>query len=182
MEELQWDIPPNKEIFYLESKLIEACDISKNRFKRVCNGKWEGIYRTITENFVDKTKIWKNGLHWANTNGYSPASMKKLLGCFPVDYATWFYMLPEIIPESGMVYFLLDYGDRDWYFGEKFYIFESYIPELIKALDLLNQSCFLGMGWLDYYIVSKKFKWIIGFNHHHVVSVVGEGLQVNCLR
>lgn len=182
MNELQWDIPPKKQIFYLESKLIEGCDISKDCFQRVRNGKWEEIYQTITQNFANKTKVWKNGLHWANTNGYSPKSMEKLLGCFPVDYATWFYMLPEIIPESGMVYLLLDYGDRDWYYGEKFWIFESYIPGLVKALDLLNKSCFLGMGWLDYYIVSKKYKWIIGFNHHHRVSVVGEGLQVDCLK
>ena len=47
-------------------------------------------------------------------------------------------------------------------------------------LSVLNQSAFLDLGWLDYYIVSKKYKWIIGFNHHDVVSLVGEGLNPEC--
>ncbi len=170
-----------KEIFYLESELIKRCGISKDRFRRVRSEQWQGVYRAITEKYADKTKVWKNGLHWANTNGYSPKSMKNLLGCFHVDYADWFYKLPEIIPEDGMVYFLLDQGG-DWYNGELFYIFESCIPELVKVLAQLNQSFFLDLGWCDYYIVSKKYKWIIGFNHHDVVSVVGEGLNVDCLR
>ena len=78
-----------------------------------------------------------------------------------------------------MVYFLIDYGS-DWYFGEKFWIFESYIPELIKVLALLNKTAFFDFGCLDYYIVSKKYKWIMGFNHHDVVSLVGEGLNLDC--
>ena len=170
-----------KDIFYLESELIKRCGISKGRFHRVRSEQWRGVYQAITEKFADKTKVWKNGLHWANTNGYSPKSMKNLLGCFPVDYATWFYKLPEIIPEEGMVYFLIDCGG-DWHSGEQFFHFEGYIPELVKVLAMLNQSFFLGLGWCDYYIVSKKYKWIIGFNHHDVVSVVGEGLCVDCFQ
>ena len=180
MDKLQQATSKKKEIFYLESELIKGCDISRDRFHRVRSEQWQGVYRAITEKFADKSKTWKNGLHWANTNGYSPQSMKNLQGCFPVDYSTWFYKLPKVIHENGMVYFLIDQGG-DWHDEERFYIYESYIPELVKVLALLNQSCFLGLGWCDYYIVSKKYKWIIGFNHHDIVSVVGEELDVGCL-
>ncbi len=106
--------------------------------------------------------------------------MKKFLGCYAVDYSTWFYFLPQIIKEENkMVYFLIDRGS-DWYFGEEFWIFESYVPELVKALDLLIHTAFFDNGWLDYYIVSIKYQWIIGFNHHHIISCVGEGLNLNC--
>ncbi len=44
--------------------------------------------------------------------------------------------------ENKMVYFLISNG-RAWYEGEEFWIFESYIPRLIKVLDLLNHTAFL---------------------------------------
>ena len=78
-----------------------------------------------------------------------------------------------------MVYFLID-GGSYWYEGEQFWIFESGISELTKALSVLTKSAFLNLGWPDYYIVSKKYKWIIGFNHHDMVSLVGEGLNPEC--
>lgn len=170
------------ELFQFENELIKRCNISKNRFHKVRGTQWKSIYQIITEKYADKTKTWKNGLHWANTNGYSPKSMKNFLGCYSVDYSTWFYLLPQIISDdNNMVYFLIDKGG-DWYIGEKFWIFESYIPELIKVLDLLNKTAFLDTGWSDYYIVSKKFQWMIGFNHHDIISCIGEKLNVNCLK
>lgn len=57
--------------------------------------------------------------------------------------------------ENKMVYFLID-KSSDWYCGEEFWIFESYVSELVKALDLLNHTAFLDNGWLDYYVVSKN--------------------------
>lgn len=164
------------EICWFENQVIEGCGISKACFHKVRGDQWESIYGKITEKFADKTRIWKNGLHWANTNGYSPKSMKELLGCFQVEPTAWFYQLPQIIPDH-MVYFLLDLGS-DWHCGEKFWIFESCIPELVQALGLLNQTAFLERGYVDYYIVSKKFKWIIGYNHHDIASFVGEGLKI----
>lgn len=171
----------SSDLFRLENELIKRCGISKNRFHKVRSTQWKNIYQMITEKYADKTKTWKNGLHWANITGYSPKSMKNFLGCYSVNYSTWFYLLPQIIPDNGMVYFLIDKGG-DWYLGEKFWIFESYIPELIKVLDLLNQTAFLDTGWSDYYIVSKKLRFIIGFNHHDIISCIGEELNLDCFK
>lgn len=165
--------------YWFEHELIKECRISEKRFHKVRGDQWKSIYHTITEKFADKTKTWKNGLHWANTNGYSPKSMKHFQGSYAADYAAWFYQLPQIIPEDNMVYFLIDCGS-DWHSGEQFWIFESCVPELIKVLELLNQTAFLETGWSDYYIVSKKYRWLIGFNHHDIVSFVGEGICPVC--
>ena len=168
-------------IFWFENEIVKQCVVSKDRFHKVSGNQWEKIYQTIAEKYADKTKTWKNGLHWANTNGYSPKSMKHFLGCYSVSYSTWFYDLPRIISEDGMVYFLIDRGG-DLHDGECFWIFESHVPELVKVLELLNQTAFLNTGWPDYYLVSKKFRWIIGFNHHDIVSCVGEGLNTRFLK
>lgn len=169
------------DLFRFENELIKRCEISKKCFHKVRSTQWKNIYKIITEKYADKTKTWKNGLHWANTDGYSPKSMKKFLGCYLVNYSTWFHLLPQIISDDYMVYFLIDKGG-DWHLGEQFWIFESCIPELVKTLDLLNRTAFLDIGWSDYYIVSKKFQWIIGFNHHDIISCVGEGLNLNCFK
>ncbi|MCI8601639.1 MAG: hypothetical protein HFE45_08650 [Oscillospiraceae bacterium] len=168
-----------RQLFQFEKILAESCGFSKTRFHRVGSGRWQGIYCQITEKFADKTRTWKNGLHWANTNGYSPKAMEELQGCFSADPENWFRLLPEMLPESGdgMVYFLLDLGG-DWYSGENFWLFEVGVPELVKALDVLNKNHFLGLGWPDYYIASKKFDWIIGYNHHDIASIIGKGVAV----
>ncbi len=170
---------PANDIFRFEHEVVTKCGILKERFHKISGNQWEKIYQKITDKYADKTKTWKNGLHWANINGYSPQCMKNLLGCYSVNYKTWFYSLPQIIPDDKMVYFLIDKGNCSWHNGEVFWIFESYIPELIKTLDLLNQTAFLDHGWLDYYIFSKKFQWLIGFNHHNIISCIGENLNLN---
>ena len=84
--------------------------IEKNVFVKWSENQWENIYQKIAEKYADKTKTWKNGLHWANTNGYSPKSMKKLLGCYAVDYSTWFHFLPQIIKEENKMVYTLKTG------------------------------------------------------------------------
>ncbi|MEY8336190.1 DUF6756 family protein [Lachnospiraceae bacterium 47-T17] len=92
------------DIFRLEHEAVTQCGISEKRFRKVSGRQWENIYQKIVEKYADKTRTWKNGLHWANTND-RPKSMRKLLGCYTVDYSTWFYFLPQIIKERNkMVY------------------------------------------------------------------------------
>ena len=151
--------------YWFESRVQAVCGIPKARFHKVRGDRWESICQRITDTFADKTRSWKNGLHWAGVNGYSPKAMKHLTDCFQADYQRWFLTLPELV-DDDMVHFLIDYC------GTKFLLYESGVAELVQALTLLNQTGFLGLGFHEYYLVSKKFQWIIGFNHHDVVSVV----------
>ncbi len=79
-----------------------------------------------------------------------------------------------------MVYFLLDLGG-DPCGADSFWLFEGFLSQLLQVLALLNQTAFLGLGWPDYYIVSQKYRWIIGYNHHDVVSLAGEGFSAGAL-
>ena len=45
--------------------------------------------------------------------------MKNFLGSYPVNDATWFHILPQMISDDAMVYFLIDRGSF-WYLGERF--------------------------------------------------------------
>lgn len=165
-------------LLQFESELIEKSGVSKERFHKLSSPHAKDVYDKVCERYADKSKTYKNGLHWANINGYSKKSMKDFKGSYPVNYADWYHQLTSIIPEKNMVYFLIDRGGF-YDTGEKFWIFECYVAELIQALDFLNQNAFLDIGWSDYYIVSKKYKWLIGFNHHDVVSFVGKNLNLN---
>lgn len=164
----------NPAIHQWEKELREQLRLPPERFCRVRWDRWQGIYQAICQRFADKTRSWKNGLHWANTNGYSPWAMERLAGTWQAEPERWFLALPDLLPEeTGKVYFLLDLGG-DWHSGECFWLFEGYLPEVVQALALLTRTAFLGLGWPDYYLVSQKYRWIIGYNHHDVVSLAGE--------
>lgn len=168
-------------IHRMEEEILRQTGIPRERFHRVRWDRWEDIYRQITARFADKTRSHKNGLHWANTNGYSPWAMERLAGTRRAEPDSWFSALPELLPqETGMVYFLLDLGG-DPCGADSFWLFEGFLSQLLQVLALLNQTAFLGLGWPDYYIVSQKYRWIIGYNHHDVVSLAGEGFSAGAL-
>ncbi len=145
-----------------EQELRAQLDLAPERFRRVRWDRWRGIYQAICQRFANRTQTWKNGLHWANTNGYSPWAMERLAGTWQAEPDSWFSALPELLPqETGMVYFLLDLGG-DPCGADSFWLFEGFLSQLLQVLALLNQTAFLGLGWPDYYIVSQKYRWIIG--------------------
>ena len=54
------------DILRLEREVVTQCSISEERFRKVSGHQWENIYQKIVEKYADKTKTWKNGLHWTN--------------------------------------------------------------------------------------------------------------------
>ena len=52
-------------------------------------------------------------------------------------------------------------------------VYELCIPELICIIG--NVNCLD-----DFYIVSKKFDWLISENHEDIVSFVGATLDISC--
>lgn len=156
-------------IHRFERELRERLDLPEADFHRVRHDRWRTVLAGLADRFADRTRDRKRDLHWANTNGYSPWAMERLAGCWHTDYRTWFFCLPELLPEDGFVYLLLEPA------GGRFWLFEGRLDAVIRALALLNDTAFLGLGSPDYYLASRKYRWIIGFNHHDVVSLAGEG-------
>lgn len=168
-------------IHRFERELRERLDLPEADFHRVRHDRWQTVLEGLADRFADRTRDRKRDLHWANTNGYSPWAMERLAGTRRAEPDSWFSALPELLPqETGMVYFLLDLGG-DPCGADSFWLFEGFLSQLLQVLALLNQTAFLGLGWPDYYIVSQKYRWIIGYNHHDVVSLAGEGFSAGAL-
>lgn len=155
-----------------EQELRAQLDLAPERFRRVRWDRWRGIYQAICQRFANRTQTWKNGLHWANTNGYSPWAMARLAGCWHTDSQSWFLCLPQLLPGEGAVYLVLELGP------DRFWLFEGEVGAMVSVLTLLSGTAFLGLGHLDYYLVSRKFRWIMGYNHHDMVSLAGEGFAL----
>lgn len=83
----------------------------------------------------------------------------------------WVTKLPKIIPESEKLVYVLFEGAKT--FQPKYWVYEMGIPELI---------CIIGEVYCldDFYIVSKKFNWLISECHEEVVSFVGSPLNLSC--
>ena len=56
----------------------------------------------------------------------------------------------------------------------KNWVIEMYLDELKVILG--------EAGYYDYYIVSKKYEWLISENHHAIVSFVGDCLDLSTLK
>ena len=79
--------------------------------------------------------------------------------------------MPKIIPSNeSLVYALFEDVVN---FQPKYWIYEMCIPELICIIG--NVNCLD-----DFYIVSKKFDWLISENHEDIVSFVGATLDISC--
>ena len=162
----------NPMIHQFEGELRARLDLSEADFRRVGRDRWRSILEQLANRFADRTRDRKRELHWANTNGYSPWAMDRLAGCWHTDCRSWFFRLPELLPEDQFVYLLLEPA------GGWFWLFEGRLEAVIRALAVLNETAFLGLGSPDYYLASRKFRWIIGFNHHDMVSLAGEGFAL----
>ncbi len=172
--EQRWEERRRKDplIHQFEGELREKLGLPEADFHRVRHDRWRSILEQLADRFADRTRDRKRGLHWANTNGYSPWAMERLAGCWHTDCLTWFYRLPDLLPGEEFVYLVLEPA------GGWFWLFEGRMEAVIRALAILNDTGFLGLGWPDYYLASRKFRWIIGFDHHDVVSLAGEGFRL----
>ena len=83
----------------------------------------------------------------------------------------WVEKLPDIIPEGEKLVYVLFEDCKN--FEPKHWVYEMGIPELI---------CIIGEVYVldDFYIVSKKFEWLISECHEDVVSFVGNSLNLSC--
>ena len=79
--------------------------------------------------------------------------------------------LPYIIPKNERFVYVLFEDCKN--FEPKYWVYEMCIPELIC---IVGEVC----GLDDFYIVSKKFEWLISECHEDIVSFVGDSLDLSC--
>lgn len=145
------------------------------------------IENTIKEFFLDRSKafevskqkyhsilekikgafVCRNGtIHWANMGNYKPELPVRYVDCR--DNMLWFEELDKIIPNPESAVYVLFEEVRQ---RAKYWLYEMHIEELKVILSEAAVQ--------DYYIVSKKYDWLISENHHEIVSFVGEGLRLD---
>ena len=159
----------NKYKGYLRAEVQRYCrenSIKEEEFHFLSLNQWQNVYDKVLDNFVDYKYSHYNGLHWFNTNGVG----KK--GFYVYDSREdwdWVLKLPEIVGDSEeMLYLLLEEGGMK----SKFWIAEG------KA-DIIARLLYEGLFNDDYYIVHKKYNWMITRNHHEMICFIGEEDKLN---
>ena len=149
------------------------------------------IERVIKDKYIDRSKCFEcskiayssiikkieqvfvlhgGDIHWSNMGG----GFNKKLVCKTKEISEdrmWVTKLPNIIPENDQLVYVLFEDSIN--FRSKYWIYEMGIPELIC---IIGEVC----GLDDFYIVSKKFDWLISECHEDIVSFVGSPLNLSC--
>lgn len=119
---------------------------------------------------IEQTFVFHGGdIHWSNMGRFQPK-----LPCKTQNIANdrmWVEKLPYIIPKNERFVYVLFEDCKN--FEPKYWVYEMCIPELIC---IVGEVC----GLDDFYIVSKKFKWLISECHEDIVSFVGDSLDLSC--
>lgn len=80
-------------------------------------------------------------------------------------------MLDKIIPDT--LHYVLFEDTVD--FQPKYWVYEMFPNEIIAVIDESDPSPD------DFYIVSKKFEWLISECHEDIVYFVGDGIDISLI-
>lgn len=147
-------------------EVAEYCrdhQIPENDFRFLCMNEWQNVYEKVLDTFVDGKYARSYGLHWANVEGgfKEVPEYSFRLGCDGKLGYEWLKKIPEII-QSDKVYLLLEESGM----RAKYWIAECN-PKVIECI--INDTYLSD----DYFIVDKKYKWMITENHHEIVQFIG---------
>lgn len=156
----------------LIQKYCEENKISSSDFRFVNISKWEDIYDKIVDNFADKSKYYLRTLHWVNTN-ISLKKGKEVICSFDSNFKNdWVLNLPELTMEyDDMAYFVIEQHCQ----SDKCWISEGRLSVIAR---IINE----GFYETDYYIVDRKYKWMITCNHHGFILFIGEGFNMDAVK
>jgi hypothetical protein len=88
----------------------------------------------------------------------------KLPRCsMPLDDATT--VLKELMPPTETVWFITEDARRNKRHGN-YWVYEGKIGPIV---DVIRET-----HYFEYYIVSKKFEWLLCENHHDILMAVGQ--------
>lgn len=147
-------------------RVIKDNHINRSNCFECSKTTYHSIIKKIEQVFV----LHGGNIHWSNMGrGFNPKLVCRIQNIS--EDRMWVTKLPGIIPENErLVYVLFEDAIN---FEPKYWVYEMCIPELICIIGEVN-----GLG--DFYIVSKKFKWLISECHEDIVSFVGNSLNLEC--
>lgn len=144
-------------------QIIKDFSLDRNKVFEVSKQKYSEILKKITYTF----SLNNETIHRANMGHYKQGLSVTASDCS--NNTLWFEKLGEIIPRSENAFYVLTEECRQ---RPKYWVYEMHTQEL---KTILREAEFLN----DYYIVSKKFDWLISENHHGIVSFIGDRLNLS---
>lgn len=146
--------------------VIKELNMNRSRIFEVSKTKYVDIIRKIEHTFV----LDYGNIHWSNMgNGF-----QQHISCHNVDihnHPLWYHHLSDIVPHPEAPVYVLFEDTKNY--EPKYWLYEMWITEFIMLVDELNPD--------DFYLVSKKYDWLISENHEEVVSFVGNDLKYKVL-
>ncbi len=125
------------------------CEVSHYHYKEILRKIW-GTFTALGHKAEEYS--WINHHLSRSLVGYQPKNaidVTKILG--------------DILPNDSKLWFI---GQESKNGKPKYWLYESDIFSILKLLDQ--------MYIFDYYIVNKKYKWLVSEEHHGVLLASGE--------
>lgn len=146
--------------------VIKEFGLDRSRIFEVSYLKYADIIKKIERTFV------KNGgaLHWSNIeNRFDPSFplKKRYIG----NNRLWYRSLVKIIPDT-LHYVLFEDTVN---FHTKYWVYEMFPEEIVTVIGESTPSPD------DFYIVSKKFEWLISECHEDIVYFVGDKIDISLI-
>lgn len=150
-------------------KYCKEQGISSEQFHFVSMYEWENIYDKILFHFADWIRNKNKNLHWLNINGGIAKDVEACYSFYSYKQEDWILKLPSIVNERRMYLLLEESRQRS-----KFWIAEG-------DVETVAQIIWEGFYGQDYYIVDKKYQWMITRNHHEgVIFIAKKELSGSC--
>lgn len=147
-------------------KVIKDFNLDRSKIYEVSRLKYLDIIKKIEKIFI------KNGgiLHWANIeNRFNPSFSLKTQ--YIGSNRSWYQALAKIIPNTLHYVLFEDVVNSH----TKYWVYEMFPHEIITVIDESVPSPD------DFYIVSKKFEWLISECHEEIVYFVGDKIDISLI-
>lgn len=134
-------------------QVIKEQQLAPEDFKPVNINEWEAIENKIIATFCDFPLSYKYRPTWLwEYFKFDGTTLSNL-----VEYAPQY--LPELLGQEECVWFFVnDHKSKFWYYEGKVRSIQTIIDE---------------SHWDEFYIVSKKYDWLICMNHHEILTAIG---------
>ena len=132
-----------------------ALSLKPTEFRQIRVHQYQDILMSIIEKFTTLGRKGWNATWWDHFKGVESA----------IHTADAYKLLRELVPTEERVWFVAQDWGRNKHDGG-FWLFEGKIQAIVSVLD--------EMFGFEYYIVSKKFEWLVCENHHDVLIGVGQ--------
>ncbi len=144
-------------------RIIKEFSLDRNNIFEVSKQTYAAITDKIRAIFIKDS----GPIHWSNING----SIKDSEHICISGNELWYHNLLNCVDNNELMY--VQFEDTKAY-EPKYWLYEIKVRELITVLD--------ESSWLsDYYIVSKKFNWLISENHEEHICFSGQGINLKKL-